>query len=130
MLTNPFPSFLCIDSIKTFRFEPFAPIADNKAFKRLVFAISRFEVVGVEGVLTCGVVGFLPCKRPSVERRGKLVWLYGELVWLWDSAERCYIIIMCTLSLRQLLRERNLHVIAINEQRIESEYGIEASLSI
>ena len=122
MLTNPFPSFLCIDSIKTFRFEPFAPIADNKAFKRLVFAISRFEVVGVEGVLTCGVVGFLPCKRPSVERR-------GELVWLWDSAERCYII-MCTLSLRQLLRERNLHVIAINEQRIESEYGIEASLSI
>ena len=73
--------------------------------------------------------GVLPCKRPSVERRGKLVWLYGELVWLWDSAERCYII-MCTLSLRQLLRERNLHVIAINEQRIESEYGIEASLSI
>ena len=121
MLTNPFPSFLCIDSIKTFRFEPFAPIADNKAFKRLAFAIPRFEVVGV--------VGFLPCKRPLVERRGKLVWLYGELVWLWDSAERCYII-MCTLSLRQLLRERNLHVIAINEQRIESEYGIEASLSI
>ena len=95
------------------------PIADNKAFIRLAFAISRFEVVGVEGVLTCGVVGL----------RGKLVWLYGELVWLWDSAERCYII-MCTLYLRQLLRERNLHVIAINEQRIESEYGIEASLSI
>ena len=66
-----------------------------------------------------GGVGFLPCKRPLVERRGKLVWLYGELVWLygelvwlWDSAERCYII-MCTLSLRQLLRERNLHVIAM-----------------
>ena len=76
-------------------------------------------VVGVEGVLTCGVVGL----------RGKLVWLYGGLVWLWDSAERCYII-MCTLSLRLLLRERSLHVIAINEQRIESEYGIEASLSI
>ena len=56
--------------------------------------------------------GFLPCKRPLVERRGKLVWLYGELVWLWDSAERCYII-MCTLYLRQLLRERNLHVIAM-----------------
>ena len=58
MLTNPFPSFLCIDSIKTFRFEPFAPIADNKAFKRLVFAISRFEVVGVEGVLTWGLGGW------------------------------------------------------------------------
>ena len=70
VLTNPFLSFLCIDSIKALRFEPFAPIADNKAFKRLAFAISRFEV---EGVLTCGVVGFLPCKRPSVERRGELV---------------------------------------------------------
>ena len=39
-------------------FEPFAPIADNKAFKRLVFAISRFEVVGVEGVLTWGLGGW------------------------------------------------------------------------
>ena len=81
VLTNPFLSFLCIDSIKAFRFEPFVPIADNKVFIRLAFAISRFEVVGVvgvEGVLTCGVVGL----------RGKLVWLYGELVWLWDSAER------------------------------------------
>ena len=79
VLTNPFLSFLCIDSIKALRFEPFAPIADNKAFKRLAFAISRFEVEGVEGVegvLTCGVVGFLPCKRPSVERRGKVVWLH------------------------------------------------------
>ena len=80
VLTNPFLSFLCIDSIKALRFEPFAPIADNKAFKRLAFAISRFEVEGVEGVLTCGVVGFLPCKQPSVERRGKLVWLYGCMV--------------------------------------------------
>ena len=44
VFTNPFLSFLCIDSIKAFRFEPFVPIADNKAFKRLVFAISRFEV--------------------------------------------------------------------------------------
>ena len=33
------------------------PIADNNAFIRLTFAISGFEVVGVEGVLTCGVVG-------------------------------------------------------------------------
>ena len=80
VFTNPFLSFLCIDSIKALRFEPFAPIADNKAFKRLAFAISRFEVEGVEGVLTCGVVGFLPCKQPSVERRGKLVWLYGCMV--------------------------------------------------
>ena len=56
VLTNPFLSFLCIDSIKALRFEPFAPIVDNKAFKRLAFAISRFEVEGVEGVLTCGVV--------------------------------------------------------------------------
>ena len=55
--TNPFLSFLCIDSIKALRFEPFAPIADNKAFKCLAFAISRFEVEGVEGVLTCGGVG-------------------------------------------------------------------------
>ena len=64
VLTNPFLSFLCIDSIKTLRFEPFAPIADNKAFKRLAFAISRFEVEGVEGVegvLTCGVVGVWGC---------------------------------------------------------------------
>ena len=83
VFTNPFLSFLCIDSIKALRFEPFVPIADNKAFIRLTFAISRFEVVGVvgvEGVLTCGVVGFLPCKRPSVERRGKLVWLYACMV--------------------------------------------------
>ena len=80
VFTNPFLSFLCIDSIKALRFEPFVPIADNKAFIRLTFAISRFEVVGVEGVLTCGVVGFLPCKRPSVERRGELVWLYGCMV--------------------------------------------------
>ena len=58
VLTNPFLSFLCIDSIKALRFEPFAPIADNKDFKRLVFAISRFEVVGVEGVLTWGVGGW------------------------------------------------------------------------
>ena len=49
VLANPFLSFLCIDSIKALRFEPFAPIADNKAFKRLAFAISRFEVEGVEG---------------------------------------------------------------------------------
>ena len=70
VLTNPFLSFLCIDSIKALRFEPFAPIADNKAFKRLAFAISRFEVEGVEGVLTCGVVGLW----------GKLVWLYGCMV--------------------------------------------------
>ena len=49
VLTNPFLSFLCIDSIKALRFEPFAPIADNKAFKRLAFAISRFEVEGVRG---------------------------------------------------------------------------------
>ena len=61
VLTNPFLSFLCIDSIKALRFEPFAPIADNKAFKRLAFAISRFEVEGVEGVLTCGVVGLYGC---------------------------------------------------------------------
>ena len=64
VLTNPFLSFLCIDSIKALRFEPFAPIADNKDFKRLVFAISRFEVEGdegVEGVLTCGVVGVYGC---------------------------------------------------------------------
>ena len=80
VLTNPFLSFLCIDSIKALRFEPFAPIADNKAFKRLAFAISRFEVEGVEGVLTCGVEGFLPCKRPSVERRGELACLYGCMV--------------------------------------------------
>ena len=53
VLTNPFLSFLCIDSIKALRFEPFAPIADNKAFKHLAFAISPFEV---EGVLTCGGV--------------------------------------------------------------------------
>ena len=72
VFTNPFLSFLCIDSIKAFRFEPFVPIADNKAFKRLVFAISRFEVEGV--------VGFLPCKRPLVERRGELVGLYGCMV--------------------------------------------------
>ena len=81
MLTNPFPSFLCIDSIKTFRFEPFAPIADNKAFKRLVFAISRFEVVGVEGVLTCGVGGScLASDRWSsggVNLYGCMVNLYG-----------------------------------------------------
>jgi len=73
VLTNPFLSFLCIDSIKALRFEPFAPIADNKAFKRLAFAISRFEVEGVEGVegvLTCGVEGL----------RGELVWLYGCMV--------------------------------------------------
>lgn len=73
VLTNPFLSFLCIDSIKALRFEPFAPIADNKVFKRLAFAISRFEVEGVEGVegvLTCGVVGL----------RGELVWLYGCMV--------------------------------------------------
>ena len=59
VFTNPFLSFLCIDSIKALRFEPFVPIADNKAFIRLTFAISRFEVVGVvgvEGVLTCGVL--------------------------------------------------------------------------
>ena len=83
VLTNPFLSFLCIDSIKALRFEPFVPIADNKAFKRLAFANSSFEVEwveGVEGVLTCGVVGFLPCKRTSVERRGELVWLYGCMV--------------------------------------------------
>ena len=45
-------------------FEPFVPIADNKAFKRLAFAISRFEVEGVEGVegvLTCRVVGLWGC---------------------------------------------------------------------
>ena len=73
VFTNPFLSFLCIDSIKALRFEPFVPIADNKAFIRLAFAISRFEVVGVvgvEGVLSCGVVGL----------RGKLVWLYGCMV--------------------------------------------------
>ena len=51
--TNPFLSFLCIESINAFRFEPFVPTADNKAFIRLAFAISRFEV---EGVLTCGGV--------------------------------------------------------------------------
>ena len=55
VLANPFLSFLCIDSIKALRFEPFVPIADNKAFKRLAFkrlafAILRFEVEGVEGV--------------------------------------------------------------------------------
>ena len=61
VLTNPFLSFLCIDSIKALRFEPFAPITDNKAFKRLAFAISRFEVEGVEGVLTCGVEGLWGC---------------------------------------------------------------------
>ena len=83
VFTNPFLSFLCIASIRALRFEPFASIADNKAFKRLAFAISRFEVVGVEGVvgvLTCGVEGFLPCKRPLVERRGELAWLYGCMV--------------------------------------------------
>ena len=61
VLTNPFLSFLCIDSIKALRFEPFVPIADNKAFIRLAFAISRFEVEGVEGVLTCGVEGLWGC---------------------------------------------------------------------
>ena len=67
VLTNPFLSFLCVNSIKVLRFEPFTPMADNKAFKRLAFAISRFEV---EGVLTCGVEGL----------RGELVWLYGCMV--------------------------------------------------
>ena len=64
VLTNPFRSFLCIDSIKVFRFEPFVPIEDNKAFKRLIFAISRFEVVGVvgvEGLFACGVEGLYGC---------------------------------------------------------------------
>ena len=70
VLTNPLLSFLCINSIKVLRFEPFTPMADNKAFKRLAFAISRFEVEGVEGVLTCGVEGL----------RGELVWLYGCMV--------------------------------------------------
>ena len=73
VLTNPFLSFLCIDSIKVFRFEPFVPIEDNKAFKRLVFAISCFEGVGgegVEGLFACGVEGL----------RGELVWLYGCIV--------------------------------------------------
>ena len=65
VLTNPFLSFLCIDSIKAFRFEPSVPIADNKAFKRLAFAISCFEVVGVEGVEGL---------------RGELVGLYGCMV--------------------------------------------------
>ena len=61
VLTNPFLSFLCIDSIKALRFEPFAPIADNKAFKRLAFAISRFEgvarlnVTHTEQPATCGI---------------------------------------------------------------------------
>ena len=76
VFTNPFLSFLCIDSIKALRFEPFVPIADNKAFKRLAFAISRLEVVGVEGVE--GVEGILTCGVEGL--RGELVWLYGCMV--------------------------------------------------
>ena len=50
--------------MRTFRLAPFSPIAVNNVFNRFNLASSRFEVVGVEGFLTCGVVG--------------VVWLYGS----------------------------------------------------
>lgn len=58
--TNPFLSLRCIASIRTFRLAPFSPIADSNVLNRFNFASSRLEVegvVGVEGFLSCGVVG-------------------------------------------------------------------------
>ena len=58
--TNPFLSLRCITSIRTFRLAPFSPIVDNNVLNRFNLASSRLEVegvVGVEGFLSCGVVG-------------------------------------------------------------------------
>lgn len=60
METNPFLSLRCITSIRTFRLAPFSPIVDNNVLNRFNLASSRLEVegvVGVEGFLSCGVVG-------------------------------------------------------------------------
>ena len=60
METNPFLSLRCIASIRTFRLAPFSPIVDNNVLNRFNLASSRLEVEeveGVEGFLSCGVVG-------------------------------------------------------------------------
>ena len=60
VLKKLFLSFLCNDSINVFILTPLDPMADNNAFKRFAFSISRFEVVGGNGLskrLTCGGCG-------------------------------------------------------------------------
>ena len=43
--------------MRTFRLAPFSPIVDNNVLNRFNLASSRLEVEGVEGFLSCGVVG-------------------------------------------------------------------------
>lgn len=52
-------------------------------------------------------MGFLPCKRPSVERRGELVWLYGCI---YDF--QLLLAIICTLARKMVSSRRIFEIVA------------------
>lgn len=76
LFTKLFLSLRCIPSINILRFAPFSPMIDKNFFSFWALLLS-FEVEGVEGVLTCGVVGLWGCMvaRLNVTHTNAVFWL-------------------------------------------------------